>query len=921
MRIKELWIKNFRGYGENPDDKEQYFRFVDLDKHDLIILNGFNGFGKTSFFDAIEWCLTNSISRIEEKKDVLYIKNLKASHYLKFTNGNSEKDNHRKVEVVIIFDDGTFIKRISNASSLHEAGYAKNTFVVDNSGNKYDINELWQKIIIGKQVNSSEFINISCLGQENINSFLRSRNPIQRTQSLMKLIGHSRLSQIVEESKTTNFKKLGTTITTISNKLEDVKEAEERINSIFQQNKWGEIDQYIKKVSYMIKGLKEFEEQLIFRERWNVFELLKNIDKINIENLIFILDNCVKKYTLLINEKSELNQKYKDLIEFRLITHVSQKQQNISSINFIEEKDFLNLIKDKKTYEDKKEYYNACLNNINEESQKLFRYKGMWENVISNIDINKYSIDTKFWTEILKLCNKYTEFIKLKNKYFICNNSLDFSKKVEYDLWEYRRNKYDKYVKVLKIVGDKIRQNDKLIKALSVQNNKYNDMLVTVRDYIFSEKTISSCPVCFNKNINNIDNLDVNLSIKDKLLIIIDNTIADGNYELKELNIKNSKIKKRYQRLLDSLKSYILQPIMNDISLLEEKFNEEYLNINSKICSQEKCIKKHCKFYDSIGELNNEQIKEYKIQYKNILKKEITVESVDDINELIKMKKSILLKQIEKIKKILQNNINPFYILTSDEVQKRINDLNEKIQKFSINENSYKKIKKLINELDQLVIEFEKIKEYEIKDQSDRTKLDTYFKLKKYQGDLEKSLAEFISINEDQIHLEKNSEYIQNDAISIILRKNAMVQWVYSQINPHPFFREIEFDYDKVEGTNLKQRDIDNIFLDHIFSSAQLNVLALSIFLGLSLTQKCSNFDQIMLDDPIQSMDDINVLSYVDLLRGILNSKKINKSFIISTHDNNFANLLSIKFRNRDYIIYNFDSYGKEGPRYSIINT
>lgn len=51
--------------------------------------------------------------------------------------------------------------------------------------------------------------------------------------------------------------------------------------------------------------------------------------------------------------------------------------------------------------------------------------------------------------------------------------------------------------------------------------------------------------------------------------------------------------------------------------------------------------------------------------------------------------------------------------------------------------------------------------------------------------------------------------------------------------------------------------------------------------------------DVIMIDDPIQSMDSINVLSMIDLLRSI--SIRFNKQIIISTHDENFFELLQRK--------------------------
>lgn len=54
-----------------------------------------------------------------------------------------------------------------------------------------------------------------------------------------------------------------------------------------------------------------------------------------------------------------------------------------------------------------------------------------------------------------------------------------------------------------------------------------------------------------------------------------------------------------------------------------------------------------------------------------------------------------------------------------------------------------------------------------------------------------------------------------------------------------------------------------------------------------------NSIDCIFVDDPIQSMDSINILSTIDLLRSIVVNQK--KQIILSTHDENFHNLLKKK--------------------------
>jgi len=55
MRLVELTVRNFRGFGTSGDP-------IRLDR-DLILVYGPNGFGKTSLAEAIEWLFYGSTKR------------------------------------------------------------------------------------------------------------------------------------------------------------------------------------------------------------------------------------------------------------------------------------------------------------------------------------------------------------------------------------------------------------------------------------------------------------------------------------------------------------------------------------------------------------------------------------------------------------------------------------------------------------------------------------------------------------------------------------------------------------------------------------------------------------------------------------------------------------------------------------------
>jgi ABC-type lipoprotein export system ATPase subunit len=94
----------------------------------------------------------------------------------------------------------------------------------------------------------------------------------------------------------------------------------------------------------------------------------------------------------------------------------------------------------------------------------------------------------------------------------------------------------------------------------------------------------------------------------------------------------------------------------------------------------------------------------------------------------------------------------------------------------------------------------------------------------------------------------------------------------------------------------------------YIFSTAQNNILALSIFLSFAIKQKWSLLDSIFLDDPIQNMDDINVHSFVDLLRVI--QRKTDKQIFISTHDEKIYKFMLNKFGESNVHSFELKDYG-----------
>jgi len=69
--------------------------------------------------------------------------------------------------------------------------------------------------------------------------------------------------------------------------------------------------------------------------------------------------------------------------------------------------------------------------------------------------------------------------------------------------------------------------------------------------------------------------------------------------------------------------------------------------------------------------------------------------------------------------------------------------------------------------------------------------------------------------------------------------------------------------------------------------------LSLSIFLAKALQNSTPKLKTIFIDDPIQHLDSINILSFIDLMRIIIEQEE--RQLIITTHDESFFNLLQKK--------------------------
>lgn len=134
---------------------------------------------------------------------------------------------------------------------------------------------------------------------------------------------------------------------------------------------------------------------------------------------------------------------------------------------------------------------------------------------------------------------------------------------------------------------------------------------------------------------------------------------------------------------------------------------------------------------------------------------------------------------------------------------------------------------------------------------------------------------------------------------------------IYKKLDPHEELKSLvsQFDFTDdgrpelefhVSGKNGKTYPPE-----WYFSTAQLNVVAFSVFLGRALQVEDVPIKSIFIDDPIGHFDDMNIVGFVDLLRNII--ENTDRQLIISTHEERVFGLIQRKLPKEYYSVKYID--------------
>ena len=159
------------------------------------------------------------------------------------------------------------------------------------------------------------------------------------------------------------------------------------------------------------------------------------------------------------------------------------------------------------------------------------------------------------------------------------------------------------------------------------------------------------------------------------------------------------------------------------------------------------------------------------------------------------------------------------------------------------------------------------------------------------------------NLDKIQKALESVKKYFEDLASKNINKEVLNDMFMY--IEPHLKYDEITFKID-LDGNNkgiyIQAKSSENQEKNtpvYYLSEAQTNILSICIFLADNARETETGINTIIIDDPVQSMDDLNSYALIDLCK--IFARRFKKQIIITTHNRSFYNLFKDKLPESRY--------------------
>lgn len=1039
MKIKSVRITGFRAF-----EKQENATF-DFTKDGVITnfasIYAPNGFGKTSFFDAVEWGVTKKIQRFDRMVDFDKVR----------------KDN----------DAPLLLNKASSTGKVIVETSLKNFENVINKKKVYKYNE--------KPIN--EYFQNQILTQDLIDAFLKEEKADKRYEKFLEIdkklykydSAYKKIIRLLEyikderkglsdlkkeeekklqgeidfEQEFKKFDELNELITSLNKANENLKFVDQNtFNQTAYDNLSRSINVRMSSLEETLKMNKAIVNKILFvrdgKESEDIKSSIGLLSYLDNQNKIQKFDNQIKKlYEIIdwidkqakiiieskINDenlssaKNKLEQALKIESQFNMYSDVLKEIDSLRK-NIIESKQILiNSEREKLNIENERNEtdlkYKALKSNLENNRSKLNQIPTLrkeFELTSTSIELLQNSIND--------LSKSINDEEKKKNDiktildeigYFENKINDDIELLLEFKLFEKHKGLVENYLvqqKRLEKLRKEIQDIQHKIDNQNHFNKELNDFIKSGLDLI-KKSNSSDCPLC-SQSYGSFEELSVkilaNKQLERQLKKLLEEKVEIES-KVKKLSFDLSLEKEKIQKTFSSIKQPYLtnyKAIQNSIDKLnsDRKDNFEKLNKNQTILKkinlflgESQSFKEFStKLQSDISNIESQMIEvsnELKKNEKVLSDKDTFVKSTKDKianleQSLQKYQNSqVYIQTLDYFKHELNTNVIALSVLSQEisnqrlaikdfigkkETQKKsLAELKVRLSNFTLSKTDYtNEIQQLRDSKNQLIQineryenliyqEFDlKIKDknksqidsafhdlfnkYKLIEKQNQTKIQKYKELKIIndaciKATESKKIQDAVKEITQRLRDLGNSEKIlisEKDNLKSYLKKTIetyfyteLINAIYNKIDPHPDYKEIQFECDfaekkprlqiyttSINAEGEESRAVPSLY----FSTAQVNILSLSIFLARALKTRDNNgksVDCIFIDDPIQSMDSINILSFIDLFRGIISS--LNKQLIVSTHEENFHLLLQKKIPselfNSKFI--EFETYGK----------
>jgi chromosome segregation protein len=130
----------------------------------------------------------------------------------------------------------------------------------------------------------------------------------------------------------------------------------------------------------------------------------------------------------------------------------------------------------------------------------------------------------------------------------------------------------------------------------------------------------------------------------------------------------------------------------------------------------------------------------------------------------------------------------------------------------------------------------------------------------------------------------------QFDTVMPLLRE------LYRRLRPHSAWTEIDSDFGGKVRASLNFTVGDGHKIQFLFSSGQRRAAGLAFLLAIHLSRRWCGWNSLLLDDPVQHIDDYRALNLVEVLAAI---RRSGRQIIVAVEDTALADLLCRRLRSK----------------------